>query len=138
MQLIKCSIDGVRPNLAPAAVFWAWRDLEGVRHAWRQRLCDDHLASGIQSMDLGEQLGRLHCPACHIDTEDDYVPVYATVFVRHEEPLRLQLPLCAPCSLRVKQYAEQGSESLPDRDVGVANSTPTPTARETLVALGRR
>jgi hypothetical protein len=137
MQLIKCSIDGLRPHEKPITVFWAWRDGEGGRHAYRQRLCLEHYVTNVVGLEKETTQERLLCPACGIDTEDDYVPVWATVYVPHQGRVDLELPLCDPCSVRIKTNAELGSESLPDRDFGVANPTPKSSAYETLKALGR-
>jgi hypothetical protein len=137
MQLIRCSIDNVRPADKPLTVFWAWRDQEGYRHAYRQRLCVEHYVTNLAQLIADDTQERLRCPACGIDTEADYVPVFATIYVPRSGRVDVALPLCDPCSVRVKSNAEIGSESLPDRDMGVANPTPIPTAEETLAALGR-
>jgi len=137
MQLIRCSIDGERPKEVPATIFWAWRDLEGTRHAYRQRLCLTHYAMNVAPLERESDDDRLHCPACGIDSEDNYQPVWASIFVKGMKPASLTLPLCPPCMLRVCSSAELGSESLPDREVGAGAAAPTYSAWETLRALGR-
>ena len=137
MQLIKCAIDGVRPQEKPVTIFWAWRDQEGTRHAYRQRLCIEHYTTNVLALEAYHPAERLTCPACGIDVEDSYIPIYATVYMPGAGRINLELPLCDPCSVRVRVNAEVGSESLPDRSLGVSDATPKPTAWETLRALGR-
>ena len=137
MQLIRCSIDGTRPKEKPCTLFWAWRDVEGGRHAFRQRLCLEHFLTNLGPLLADDSEERLHCPGCHIDIEDDYLITNCTAFVPGRGRQDISVALCAPCSAEVRTRAAQGSEGLPDREVGAENAAPTYSAWETLADLGR-
>ena len=137
MQLIKCSIDGERPKEVPATIFWGWRTPDDTRHSYRQRLCLTHYAMNVLALEAHEQGEELTCPSCGIRTEEDYVPVYASIFRKGIGRVDLTLALCMPCAIKVRSNAEIGSEGLPDRDVGADQPAPTFSAWETLRALGR-
>lgn len=137
MQLIRCSVCRKRPVEVPMTIFWSWRAANGARIALRQRVCLECYTLRLVLLNLDEDAEELHCPLCGIVTENDYLPVYASVFKKKAGREDWSLPLCSKCFDSLRQFASEGSESLPDRDVGAADSAPTYSAEATFAALGR-
>lgn len=127
MSLFRCSACGERPvgqKLAQAT--WAWWNAANERVAWRQRLCVACYASTLAPLSVEAERAAqevttgdaLVCPMCHSISEDDMDPVYVTTFVPGHGPIRLELPLCGPCAVEIRNRAMAGATRLADREFG--------------------
>jgi hypothetical protein len=125
MSLYPCSACGERPiGQKLAQCTWAWWNAANTRVAWRQRLCVACYATTLAPLSIEAQNERLECPACHTNVELDMDPVYATVFVPGHGPLRLELPLCGPCAVEIRNRAMLGAVKLEDRGFGGQDTGP--------------
>jgi len=103
-------------------VYWAWTRADAVRTAYKSRLCRGCVAEKLGTLlvlDYGS--GRLTCPQCGIDTEDDYDAVYGTVYVAGYPPMQLEAPFCGACSAMYRVWIHDTGAPLEDRrgaDVG--------------------
>lgn len=115
--LAPCSYCRKRSESKLAQLTWAWNLADGSRVAWRQRLCIACYATNVLGLDRDTNPeDTLTCPACGVDTEHDYDAVYATAFVPGLGKTRLELPLCAPCAVEVRNRAMLNAERLENRD----------------------
>lgn len=79
------------------------------------------------------------CPVCHIGTLDDMDPVYCTVYIPGQERQDVEMALCGPCAVNVRQRALTGAETLADRQGSSGGSSPPPpSAADAWSALGLR
>lgn len=76
------------------------------------------------------------CPACGTSTENDMDPVYVTTYVPSIGRVRLELPLCAPCAVEIRNRAQQGATKLEDRDPESWGRGPKTEAITAWAALG--
>jgi hypothetical protein len=84
--------------------------------AFRQRLCLACFAMTVAPLEVATREFTGTCPACGIDTTQDMDPVYCTTYVPGLGPLRLEMPLCAPCAVEVRNRAQKGATIPEDRD----------------------
>jgi len=132
MSLIPCDYCGSRVPEKLCQVTWAWYAADGRRTAWRQRLCTACFCSNLLPMDVPLDFGSLTCPACHISTEHDMDPVYATAFIPGQGKQQFELPTCPSCAVKVRAAGQKGAVKLEDQTSveGPSASPSTPTTRE--------
>lgn len=117
MHLIPCSHCRLRPEEKLSQVTWAWNPRPGERLAYRQRLCVSCFCTDVLALDKPfEPDGRVTCPACGIDTEDDMEPVYATAYVPGSGKITFEFPLCPAHAVDVRVRAQSNALLLPERD----------------------
>ncbi len=133
MSLIPCDDCKLRVPEKLAQATWAWYRADGVRVAYRKRLCTACFCSTILPFDKEmDYVAGLTCPACGIGTNDDMDPVYVTVYVPTSGKISLELATCAPCAVNIRSKAQSNAVLLEDKRVeGPSASGPsTPTTRE--------
>ena len=130
MSLIPCSSCGQRVVEKLSQVTWAWQRADRVRVAYRQRLCLACYVANVLGLDVEWMPGQpVTCPACHINSEDDMDPVYATAYVPGSGKLQYELGLCGPCAVEIRNRAMAGAEFLPDRPGGGVSGAPDTGSR---------
>ena len=132
MSLIPCDSCGKRVPEKLCQTTWAWYTPEGLRVAYRQRLCTACFVSQVLPYDVPLDMDALTCPGCHISTDRDMDPVYATAYVPGSGKLQLELPTCAACAPILREHAQVGAQRLGDRErvEGPGASPSTGTTRE--------
>jgi hypothetical protein len=132
MSLIPCDYCGKRVPEKLAQVTTAWYRADGVRTAYRQRLCTGCYCSNILPLDKDVDYENLACPACGIDTSHDMDPVYVTSFVPGGGRVQFEFPTCGPCAVELRNRAQQGGVSLENRPLveGPGGGPSTATTRE--------
>lgn len=130
MSLIPCDFCRKRVPEKLCQVTWAWYDANGDRVAYRQRLCTQCFCTNLLPMDVPTDFESLTCPACHISTSEDMDPCYATAYIPGQGKQSFELPTCAPCAVRVRVAAQQGSSRLEDRGP-VEGPGPSPSTQST-------
>jgi hypothetical protein len=139
MPLQPCSSCGQRSTSKLSTVYWAWNLADHSRRAYRQRLCITCYCMSVAPLSGEQDMEHLACPLCHVGTDDDMDPVYATVFVPGTPKFRIESPTCAPCAVEVRNRAMQGADDLEDRQqlgVGAETSAPTYTAADAWASIG--
>jgi len=122
-----------------AACYWAWMRSDRVRVAYKQKLCISCTAARVLPLLVNAMEPVLACPSCGIATVDDHDDVYLTICPPGMPKTGSEWPLCGPCAVEVRNFAQTGAERLEDRaSVGLgASSSPQPTSAEaTWAALG--
>lgn len=122
----------------PASLYWAWTNANGVRRAWKQKVCPTCLQEAYGQLILGSEDPMLICPSCHIGTADDYDAVYLTYCIPGMPKGQSEMPLCGACAVRVRQNALKGARELEDRGAVIVGG-PQPqevTAAQAWAALG--
>lgn len=138
-MLVRCSGCSQRPESKFANVTWAWRNADGARRAYRQRLCVACFVQHVLAIhkDMPAD-ARLTCPGCGIDTDDDYDAIYVTAFLPGSGKETYEYPTCGACAARIRIWVtEHGQllEEIESRGQEQAPSTPTPW-QEVLRGLG--
>ena len=138
MILKTCSMCGTAVPEALTWAVWAWNRADGVRVAYKQRLCLACVASTLAPLHVACESPVMTCPACGIDTAEDMDPVYCTFIPRGLGKLHLEAPMCAPCAAILRLKAQTGAELLEDRHLGAEDgySAPRPTVPEVWASLG--
>jgi len=132
MSLIPCDACHKRVPEKLSQVTWAWYQANGERVAWRQRLCTACYCMTVLPMDIPLDLDELHCPVCHISTERDMDPIYATAYLPGQGRQQFEFPTCPACAVTVRVRAQEGAIKLEGRSgvEGPGASPSTPTTRE--------
>lgn len=137
MVLVRCDGCLTRPQSKYTSAYLAWFNDEGVRVARKLRLCDsclvEHVLPYVQPIDPNE---RLHCPSCHIDTEDDYRAVYGKVFMPGYPEENIEVPFCEGCRLIFVAWANERGVPLDDRRGADDGPTTHPSGLEVLRSMG--
>ena len=117
---------------------WAWNRADGVRVAYRQKLCLACVASVLAPLHVACESPVMTCPNCGIDTTDDMDPVYCTFFPRGIGKMHLEAPTCGACAAMLRVKAQTGAEYLEDRGLGAEDRSqaPRPTDASTWASLG--
>jgi hypothetical protein len=138
--LKKCSLCGEMVPEALTWAVWAWNRVDGVRVAYKQKLCLACVASVVAPLYVACESPAMTCPMCGIDTTDDMDPVYCTFIPKSVGKLSLEAPTCAPCAAALRLKAQAGAEKLDNREVGAENRSeaPTSTADGVWASLGLR
>lgn len=131
MSLIPCDSCAKRVPEKLSQATWAWYRADGVRTAYRQRLCTACYCMNILPLDKPLDLEELHCPACGISTQHDLDPVYATVYVPGlRAKQQFEFPTCGACAVEIRNRAQRGAQFLPDRR-GVEGPDSSPSSTTT-------
>jgi hypothetical protein len=133
MSLIPCDTCHQRVPEKLCQTTWAWYRADGERVAYRQRMCAACFCSRVLPMDVElDYANGLTCPVCHISTDEDMDPCYATSFLPGRGKMSLELATCGACAVRVRASAQEGATKLEDKRVeGPGDTSPsTPTTRE--------
>ena len=120
-QRFACAVCGTRNAGKLAAAYWAWFRADGVRSAWKQRLCVACAAKELSQLLASSQNSSSDmtmCPSCGADSSDDLDPVFLTLYVPGQERSDLSLMTCAACAVHVRSTALVGAEKLEDRSDG--------------------
>ena len=137
MSLSPCSACGVRAPGKLAQITWAWWRADNKRVAYRQRLCLTCMATTVVPLEVNSRDLSANCPACGIDTSEDMDPVYATSFVPGIGKVRLELPTCGVCAVRIRERAMTGAVKLEDSGFGGQDPSPqTDLSTEAWAQLG--
>jgi hypothetical protein len=133
MSLIPC--DHCRGKVVEklANATWAWWRADGVRVAYRQRLCAQCYLENAAQLEIAVEESPFNCPACHTDPEANMDACYLTVFVPGYGPRRLEMATCAPCAVEIRNRAMVGARLLDDRQGSSEGSEPSP---QTMPAAG--
>lgn len=137
MVLVRCDGCYTRPQSKYTSAYMAWFNAEGVRVARKLRLCDgcltEHLLPYVQPIEPDE---RLHCPSCHIDTEDDYQAVYGRIFMPGYPDENVEIPFCDSCRNVMVEWLGARGEALEDRRRADDGPTTHPSGLEVLRSMG--
>lgn len=132
MSLIPCDYCGLRVPEKLCQATWAWYRADGVRVAYRQRLCTGCFCANVLPLDVEANYEALTCPACGIDTSHDMDPMYATCFLPGSGKRSIEAPTCAACATELRVRAQKGATKLEDKEQsrGQDPGPSTPTTRE--------
>jgi len=137
MVLVRCDACHTRPQSKFNTLFLAWFTPEGARTARKLRLCNscfnEHVSPYALPVDVEE---RLHCPSCHIDTEDDYEAVYGNLYMPGYEPEQIEMPFCPSCKNVFTAWAGSHGVSLEDRRRAESGPSTHPSGLEVLRSMG--
>lgn len=117
MILRKCSMCSESVPEALTWATWAWNRSDGVRVAYKQKLCLACCASVVVPLYAACQSPIMTCPSCGIDTSDDMDPIYCTFIPKGVGMMRLEAPTCGPCAVAIRVKAQTGAEQLEDRSL---------------------
>jgi len=135
--LARCTACEHRDGNKPITVFIAWRDANFERHGVKTNLCASCFVSRIAPLDVErDPTERLTCPACHIDTENDYDAVYCNSFIPGYGRRDVEAPFCNACAAQFRIWAQASGMTLEDR--GRAEDSPSSkvSPEEVLASLG--
>jgi hypothetical protein len=124
----------------PCSCYWAWKRADNTRVAYLQKLCFTCFCTQVLPLVEPALQPVLACPGCGISTVDDYDSVWCNVFVPRQPAYTLEMPLCGPCAVKVRNAALVGARQLEDRQAGSlgAASGPQPVpATDIWASLGR-
>lgn len=99
---------------------WAsisWNRVDGTRRALKHKLCVACIAAKLAPIQVACQEPACVCPACHVDTTDNYDAVYGSFIPKGIGKFTYEAPFCPPCAAHFRIWAEQGAEVLPDRSL---------------------
>lgn len=94
----------------------AWQTGNGVRVAYKHRLCLTCLAAKIAPLQVHSDTDSMTCPACGIDTTQDMDPVFITWIPKRVGELKAECPFCSACAARFRLWFQEGSLELEDRN----------------------
>lgn len=118
MVPFRCAGCGARPRSKLAQLYWAWFRADGVRTAWKQRLCVDCTIERLRTLlahSQEESSDLTMCPSCGADASKDMDPIYLTLYVPKQERSDWSLTTCAPCAVSIRLAAQTGATRLEDR-----------------------
>lgn len=122
-----------------SSLYWAWNRADGTRVAYLQKLCFTCFCATVLPLMDPARSPVLLCPTCGISTVDDYDAVYCKVYVPGQPPETLEMPLCGPCAVNVRNQALNGARPLEDREAGSLGAARGPqpvSATQTWASLG--
>lgn len=119
---------------------WAWNRADGVRVAYKQKLCLTCVATHLAPLYVACESPEQSCPNCHIDTSEDMDPVYCAFIPRGLGKMNIEAPMCASCAAILRVFAQTGAEFLEDRESSSRGQDLAPRygSLETWEALGLR
>jgi hypothetical protein len=137
-SLVKCAACNERCGDRPVGVYWRWMRADGVWKHYYHRICVGCFAAKVLPLDQSYDDGRrLTCPACGVDTEDDYDGIYTTSFPGKGPQLSTESPFCDACAVPIRVWVQEHARDTDD-DVGAPGPRhEAPSSRETLRDLGR-
>jgi len=125
MPFVACSVHEKRDAKKYASVYAAWFRADGVRTAWRQKLCPPALREELAQVLSGAQTDSLDvtvCPACGSDSSEDLDPIYLNIYLPKQAGMEYQLPTCTSCAANLRVLLQRGATKLPDRYEGETSS----------------
>lgn len=136
--LVPCSFCGAREKGKNAWLSWSWNRADGVRVAYKQRLCQTCVQTNLGGLLVDAQEEPLSCPVCHMDTTDTMDPTFCTYILPNWGKEQAEFATCGPCAVEVRLRAQHGAELQPDRESRVEAAASTQTATSVWDALGLR
>lgn len=137
MQLVPCAVGPHRSPEKPSTLFWAWNRADGVRKAYKQRLCVGHFAERIVPLEVAAEGELLVCPCCGISTQEDLDPVYLIAYLPGVGREDCQLATCGACAAKLRAQAMENAVELENRSLGAESQPPTKDSSAVWRALGR-
>lgn len=140
MILKTCSACGEKQADPLTWTVWAWNRSDGVRVAYKQKLCLTCVATKVAPLYVSCEQPDMTCPGCGIDTSDDYDAVYCAFIPRGLGKMNIDAPFCPACAVNIRVFAQTGSEELEDRGIPSRGQDLAPRygSEETWAALGLR
>lgn len=137
MVLVRCSGCEQRSQPKYTSVTWAWVRSDGVRVAYRGRLCNACFMAKVSPIAL-EYSGdmALTCPQCGIDTEGDMDAVWTTSYLPGYGELKGEAPFCGACAAMYRVWVLDHSWSLESNVGPAAGPTTHASGDEVLRAMG--
>ena len=135
-SIYPCSVCGERPPGKLASVFFAHYVLEGVREAYKQRLCAGCYIDRYAALFSSALDDPSLCPSCHTKWGDDLDAVYASVYLPKQAGAEVPLPLCGACCSMLWPLVKEGSVRLEDRERQVGGSQPPISSASIWDSLG--
>lgn len=118
-------------------VTWAWRTADGVRIAYRGRLCAVCFAAKVAPLSIDyEGVERLTCPNCGIDTEEDMDAVYTTSYIGGYGEFRTESPFCAACAAHYRIWVQEHGWRLEDQRGATGGPSTHPSGADILRSMG--
>jgi hypothetical protein len=119
---------------------WAWNRTDGVRVAYKQKLCVTCVATKVAPLYVTCESPDMTCPNCGIDTSEDMDAVFCTFIPRGLGKMQIEAPMCGACAVSLRVFAQQGAEFLEDRGIPSRGQETAPRygSEETWAALGLR
>lgn len=122
-------------------LFWtvcAWFRGDGVRVAFKQKLCLTCVAARIAPLQVHSDSNTMTCPNCGIGTSDDYDAVYVNWVQKGMGQLNAECPFCGPCAAMFRAWFMENAERMDDRPLESRGQVAAPRydANQTLAALG--
>lgn len=117
MSLIPCDFCHKRVPEKLSQVTWAWYRADGLRVAYRQRLCTTCYCTNLLPVAGVPDFDDLKCPVCGISTNQDMDPCYATAFIPGFGKETFELATCGACAVDVRARAQEGAIKL-EKPVG--------------------
>lgn len=126
MSVYPCSRHGQRAPGKLASVYWAWFDADGVRHAYKERLCIPCFVENVVAWNVEAEANPNSCPVCHTVAQGDADPVFSTVYVPGRGPEETVWQTCGVCAVRVRGPIVASGDPLGDRELGASVEGPRP------------
>lgn len=127
MSLQPCSLHGTPvPGVKLATLFAAWHNEEGIRQAYKLKLCANCLTTVRASLlkFLSPNSPNLTvCPACEADSSADLSPIYLTLYVPKQEGREFALATCGSCATGWRGTFSESGQLQPDRFAGERSKT---------------
>jgi hypothetical protein len=124
-NVIRCSVCRKRPDEKLAQVTWAWINGEGLRTAYRQRMCVTCFAIRVLSYERDvEPDADLSCVGCGISVEDDPRITWCTAYIPGSGPVRYAFPACDPHAIELHRMAQEGASLLQEREAMLRGQAP--------------
>lgn len=136
--LVPCGFCKARDKGKNAWLVWAWNRADNTRVAYRQRLCSTCVQTNLGGLLVDAQDAPLSCPVCHMDAGDAMDPIYVTYILPGWGKEQAEFATCGACAVQVRLRAQEGSDLMPDREMGVGAAAPTQTVTSVWDALGLR
>jgi hypothetical protein len=136
-----CNACGTVGAVKLASCYWAWMRADRSRVAWLQRLCFGCAVTRVVPLVAAAMEPLLACPACGVATVDDHDDVFLTFCPPGQASVKSEMPLCGPCAVEVRNFAQTGAVRLGDRLLqgsGAESSPRTLSGAEVWASLGLR
>ena len=118
MGLQPCSTCHEKQHGKYANTTVAWWRADNVRVAWRLRICLNCYIVNVAPLDQAAHENEFACPVCHTEPGSDMDPTYITAFVPEVGKVTVEMATCAADAVKIRAWATDNGELLPDRAVG--------------------
>ena len=108
MSLYPCSACSERVPGKMSQVYWAWLRADGMRVAYKQRLCSTCFITNVWIAASEAMNNLVACPVCHEGTADNMDPVYATLYVPGQPRMDAEMALWQQHSHDIATQARNG------------------------------